>query len=131
MVPWFYWQNMVWNMELGISVQWLKPSELQLRLRWAFVFILEIIWSLGSLFHWEKKTLSQFFLSAICFEEKLYQVSKKPLKYVMCKVQKQHSRDIPSKSCSENMQQIYRRTTMPKCDFNKVACNFIEITLWH
>ena len=20
---------------------------------------------------------------------------------------------------------------MPKCDFNKVACNFIEITLWH
>ena len=23
--------------------------------------------------------------------------------------------------CSENMQQIYRRTPMPKCDFNKVA----------
>ena len=25
----------------------------------------------------------------------------------------------------ENMQQIYRRTPMPKCDFNKVECNFI------
>ena len=35
------------------------------------------------------------------------------------------------KRCSENMQQIYRRIPMPKCDFNKVACNFIEITLWH
>ena len=25
------------------------------------------------------------------------------------------------KSCSENMQEIYRRTPMPKCNFNKVA----------
>ena len=25
------------------------------------------------------------------------------------------------KRCSENMQQIYRRTLLPKCDFNKVA----------
>ena len=23
--------------------------------------------------------------------------------------------------CSENMQQIYRKTLMPKCDFNKAA----------
>ena len=29
------------------------------------------------------------------------------------------------------MQQISRRTHMPKCDFNKVACNFIEIGLRH
>ena len=29
------------------------------------------------------------------------------------------------------MQQIYRRTPMSKCDFNKVASNFIEITRWH
>ena len=26
---------------------------------------------------------------------------------------------------------IYKRIPMPKCDFNKVASNFIEITLWH
>ena len=34
---------------------------------------------------------------------------------------------------SENMQQSYRRTPMPRCDFNKVAllCNFIEIALRH
>ena len=35
--------------------------------------------------------------------------------------QKQPPRGVPRKKCSENMQQIYRRTTMPKCDVNKVA----------
>ena len=40
-------------------------------------------------------------------------------------------RGFLKKRCSENMQQIYRRTPMPKCDFNKVACNFIEIKLRH
>ena len=39
----------------------------------------------------------------------------------MCKFQKQPPRGVPRKSCFENMQQIYRRTPMPKCDFNKVA----------
>ena len=33
-------------------------------------------------------------------------------------------RGVLSKRCSENMQQIYKRTPMPKCD-----SNFIEITL--
>ena len=37
------------------------------------------------------------------------------------KVQKQPSGGVFKKRCSENMQQIYRRTPMPKCDFNKVA----------
>ena len=36
-------------------------------------------------------------------------------------IQKQPSRGVHSKSCSENMQQIYRRTPMSKCDFNKIA----------
>ena len=40
--------------------------------------------------------------------------------------QKQPPRGVLKKWCSENMQQIYRRTPMPKCDFNKV-----EITLRH
>ena len=35
--------------------------------------------------------------------------------------QKQLSRGFLKKSCSENLQQIYRRTLMPKCNFNKVA----------
>ena len=41
---------------------------------------------------------------------------------------KQVSRGVLRKRCSENMQQIYRRTPMPKCDFNKVALQlFAEI----
>ena len=34
--------------------------------------------------------------------------------------QKHSSRGVLEKRCSENMQQIYRRTPMPKCDFKKV-----------
>ena len=37
------------------------------------------------------------------------------------KFQKQLPRGVPRKRCSENMQQIYRRTPMPKCSFNKIA----------
>ena len=37
------------------------------------------------------------------------------------RVQKQPSRGVLKKRCSENMQQIYRRTPTPKCNFNKVA----------
>ena len=33
--------------------------------------------------------------------------------------EKQPPRGILKKRCSENMQQIYRRTPMLKCDFNK------------
>ena len=35
--------------------------------------------------------------------------------------QKQPSRGVLKKRCSENMQQIYRRKPMPNCDFNKTA----------
>ena len=34
--------------------------------------------------------------------------------------QKKFSRSVLRKRCSKNMQQIYRRTPMPKYDFNKV-----------
>ena len=37
------------------------------------------------------------------------------------KIQKQPSRGVLNKRCSENMLQICRRTPMPKCDFNNVA----------
>ena len=36
-------------------------------------------------------------------------------------VQKQTFRGFLRKKCFENLQQIYRRRSMPKCDFNKVA----------
>ena len=32
-----------------------------------------------------------------------------------------HTRGVLKKKCSENMQQIYRRTPMLKCDINKIA----------
>ena len=41
-------------------------------------------------------------------------------------LQKQPPRGVPRKRCSENMQQIYRRTSIPKCDFNKVALNLLK-----
>ena len=39
----------------------------------------------------------------------------------MDKFQKQSSRAVFRKRCSKNMQQIYRRSFMSKCDFNKVV----------
>ena len=36
-------------------------------------------------------------------------------------VWKKPCRGVPIGRCSEYMQQIYRRTPMPKCDFEKVA----------
>ena len=49
---------------------------------------------------------------------------------LFCENQKQPFRGVLEKWCSENIQQIYIRTPMPKCDFNKCNCNFIEIALW-
>ena len=38
-----------------------------------------------------------------------------------CNDKKQPPRGFPRKRCFENIQQIYSRSPMPKCDFNKVA----------
>ena len=38
-----------------------------------------------------------------------------------CTEQKQPFRGVLRKRCSENMQHIYRRTQMPRCEFNKFA----------
>ena len=42
-------------------------------------------------------------------------------KYLTSYFDKQPSRGVLIERCSENMQQIYRRTPTPKCDFNEVA----------
>ena len=39
----------------------------------------------------------------------------------MVYVQKQSSKGRLKKRYSENIQQVYRKTSMPKCDFNKVT----------
>ena len=41
--------------------------------------------------------------------------------YEVLSFQKKPSRGVLRKECSENMQQMYRRTPMLKCDFNKLA----------
>ena len=48
-------------------------------------------------------------------QERLLQKSSKS------SIIKQPSRGVLRKRCSVNMQQLCRRTPMPKCDFNKVA----------
>ena len=66
------------------------------------------------------------------FEYTLTETSMFKMFATIClSVQKQSPRGVPRKKCFEDMQQIYRRTPMPIYDFNKVACNFIEITLPH
>ena len=47
-------------------------------------------------------------------------------------LQKQSPIDVRQYSCATNMQQIYRKVPMRKCDFDKVGiCNFLEITILH
>ena len=36
-------------------------------------------------------------------------------------IEKQPPKRVLTKKCSENTQQIYRGTPMPKCDFNKIT----------
>ena len=46
-------------------------------------------------------------------------------------LQKQLYRGVLRKRCSENMQQIYKRTPVKKRAFNKVVFQLNEIALWH
>ena len=52
---------------------------------------------------------------------KLLQIFFYTFIFIKFTMQKQPSRGVFRKRCSGNMQQIYRRTPMPKYDFNKVA----------
>ena len=38
---------------------------------------------------------------------------------------------VLKKRCSENMQQIYRRTPLPKCDLNRVTLQLYWNRTWH
>ena len=43
------------------------------------------------------------------------------LLFEIIRIQKQPPRGVLKRRCSGNMQQIYKRTPMPKCGFNNVA----------
>ena len=51
--------------------------------------------------------------------------------YFFTDMQKQPSRDLLRRKYSETMQQIYRRTPMLKCDFNKVALQLKDTASEH
>ena len=46
---------------------------------------------------------------------------------IFSNLQKQPPRGVPSKRCSENMQQIYRKPPVPKCDFNKRCMKSVQM----
>ena len=50
-----------------------------------------------------------------------YEMRAFPGNGLRLKLQKHPSRGVPRKKCSENMQEIYWRTPITKCDFNKAA----------
>ena len=74
-------------------------------------------------FLWFFKVGSCIFLK--CWDWNLKKFPRKCWNKV--KLEKYPSRGVFKKRCSENMLQIYRRTSMPKCYFNKVT----EIILRH
>ena len=73
-----------------------------------------------------QKLVFSFFLS-VCF---LFKINHQKQKCYQG--QKHLSIGVLRKRCSENVQQIYRRASMSKCDFSKVALQFFfEIRLWY
>ena len=48
-----------------------------------------------------------------------------------CKIHKEPSSGVLRKRCSENMQQVYRKTFMQKGASINLLCNFTENALWH
>ena len=54
----------------------------------------------------------------------IYQVFEYLMVLKIPEFQNQSLRGVSRKRCSENMQQIYMRTPVPKCNFNKVALEF-------
>ena len=54
--------------------------------------------------------------------KKIFQTNiEKIVPSIQSTIQKQPSRVVDRKRCSENMQQIYRRPPMPKFNFNEFA----------
>ena len=64
-------------------------------------------------------------LNVIClFVSSAFPVAASAPAQVIVTYEKQSLRGVPKERCSENMQQIYSRTPIPKCDFNKVALQY-------
>ena len=66
----------------------------------------------------EQKPFTVLLLIGLYFVQNFLTIAVWP--YIAANFQKDLSRVVLRKRCSENMQQIYRRTPLPKCDFNKI-----------
>ena len=66
----------------------------------------------------EQKPVTVLLLIGLCFVQNFLTITVWP--YIAANFQKDLSRVVLRKRCSENMQQIYRRTPLPRCDFNKI-----------
>ena len=92
-----------------------KYHMVTIRICYRHTYMMKLIWSK---FH-------HSFRMAVC----LVKFDNYMIKWVqMTKVQKQPSRGVFKKRCSEDMQHIYRRTPMPKSNFNKVAMQLFSRT---
>ena len=74
-----------------------------------------------------------YLLYFVCILEILFELIKSQFRIIWGQTtfQKHPSRCVPIRRCSEDMQQIYRRTTYRSVILIKMICNFIEITLRH
>ena len=84
-------------------------------------------WKSETHVNWNKKTgwaltpIETQFVYVITGNKKLRNSKNMLIQQIHRSNQKQPSIGVLSKRCFENMRQIYRRTPMPKCDFNEVA----------
>ena len=117
----------LWHIRLNISVWKTKFSSLK-------QYMFDLLFSrYAKKTHTDQSILRSFLL---CLKISVSQTFKSSsYKSAFCKcahqwynllrwmlfLQKQPFRGVLIKKCSEGMQQIYRRTPMPKCDLNKVA----------
>ena len=69
---------------------------------------------------WLTKTV-KWFVDHNMLIRREHHANKSPLMPMTDLIQKHPFSGVLIKRCSENMQQIYRQTPMPKYDFNKVA----------
>ena len=84
-----------------------------------FLKISQISQKIPVLTSWMDLSLTNFMRFRV--EVKIKALSKYYLNRSFPVIQKQPSIGVLIKRCSENMQQIYLKTPMPKCDFTKVA----------
>ena len=62
-----------------------------------------------------------FYMTMASVMKELKAKESESSKIIKTEHQEQPLRGVARKRCSDNMQQMYRRTPLPKCDFNNVA----------